>query len=50
VPNDFKTAVASINLGEPVVLRAPRADLSESLQGLAHQLNGRMAAAAAAKA
>lgn len=48
VPNDFKTAVASINLGEPVVLRAPRADLSESLQGLSHLLNGRLAATAKA--
>ena len=44
MPNDFKTAVASINLGEPVVLRAPKADLSESLHGLSHLLNGRVAA------
>jgi Flp pilus assembly CpaE family ATPase len=48
VPNDFKNAVASINLGEPVVVRAPRAELSESLQGLSHLLNGRVVAAKAA--
>jgi pilus assembly protein CpaE len=47
VPNDFKNAVASINLGEPVVVRAPRAELSESLQGLSHLLNGRTPARAA---
>jgi pilus assembly protein CpaE len=40
VPNDFKNAMASINVGEPVVLRAPRAELSTSLAGLAGSLNG----------
>jgi pilus assembly protein CpaE len=35
VPNDFKNAIAAINFGEPVVLRAPRADISTSLIGLA---------------
>ncbi|HSV14152.1 MAG TPA: AAA family ATPase [Tepidisphaeraceae bacterium] len=41
VPNDFRNAVASINVGEPVVLRAPRAELSSSLTGLAGALNGK---------
>jgi Flp pilus assembly CpaE family ATPase len=41
VPNDFRNAVASINVGEPVVLRAPRAELSSSLAGLAGALNGK---------
>jgi pilus assembly protein CpaE len=34
VPNDFKNAIAAINFGEPVVLRAPRSDISTSLIGL----------------
>lgn len=41
VPNDFKNAIAAINFGEPVVLRAPRAEISTSLYGLAGMLNGR---------
>ena len=44
VPNDFKNAINSINYGEPVVLRAPRADISDSLQGLVQLLNGRSGA------
>jgi len=47
VPNDFKNAIAAINFGEPVVLRAPRAEIATSLAALAGQLNGRAAAAAA---
>jgi pilus assembly protein CpaE len=35
IPNDFKNAIAAINYGEPVVLRAPRSEISTSLQGLA---------------
>ena len=35
VPNDFRNAIAAINYGEPVVLRAPRAEISASLIGLA---------------
>jgi pilus assembly protein CpaE len=38
IPNDFKNAIAAINYGEPVVLRAPRSEMSASLQGLAAQL------------
>lgn len=38
IPNDFKNAIASINYGEPVVLRAPRSEISTSIQGLVAQL------------
>jgi pilus assembly protein CpaE len=41
VPNDFKNAIAAINFGEPVVLRAPRSEISMSLTGLATLLNGK---------
>jgi pilus assembly protein CpaE len=40
VPNDFKNAIAAINYGEPVVLRAPKSDMSVSLTGLATFLAG----------
>lgn len=43
VPNDFKNAITAINYGEPVVLRSPRAELSDNLQGLTQVLNGRTA-------
>ena len=48
VPNDFKNAIAAINYGEPVVLRAPRAEMSVSLIGLAESLHNRVAASVAA--
>ena len=48
IPNDFKNAIASINYGEPVVLRAPRSEISTSLLGLASQLLGRQQAGLAA--
>jgi pilus assembly protein CpaE len=38
VPNDFKNAIGAINFGEPVVLRAPRSEMSTSLIGLAAAL------------
>jgi pilus assembly protein CpaE len=41
IPNDYKNAIAAINYGEPVVIRAPRADISTALAGLATALNGR---------
>jgi pilus assembly protein CpaE len=41
IPNDFKNAIGAINFGEPVVLRAPRADMSTSLIALASSLNTR---------
>ena len=44
IPNDFKNAIAAINYGEPVVLRAPRSEISTSLQGLAGQLAGKQQA------
>lgn len=43
VPNDFKNAISAINFGEPVVLRAPRSEISESLTELAGSLNGKHA-------
>jgi MinD-like ATPase involved in chromosome partitioning or flagellar assembly len=48
VPNDFKNAIAAINYGEPVVMRAPRSEMSISLTGLAGMLNGKISAARAA--
>jgi pilus assembly protein CpaE len=47
VPNDFKNAIAAINFGEPVVIRAPRSDMSTSLAGLAMTLAGKPATRAA---
>ena len=44
VPNDFKNAIAAINFGEPVVIRAPRSEISTSLHDLAGSLNGKSAA------
>ena len=48
IPNDFKTAITAINLGEPFVLRAPKTDLSQSLRDLAELLDGKSARALAA--
>lgn len=47
VPNDFKNAIAAINFGEPVVLRAPRSDISTSLIGLTGTLTTKNAQRAA---
>jgi pilus assembly protein CpaE len=44
IPNDFKNAIASINFGEPVVIRAPKADMSISLFEFAGQITGKAAA------
>ncbi|HWE00866.1 MAG TPA: AAA family ATPase [Tepidisphaeraceae bacterium] len=41
VPNDFKNAIAAINFGEPVVLRAPKSEMSVSLCGLAASISGK---------
>jgi len=46
VPNDFKNAIAAINYGEPVVLRAPKSEMSTSLEGLSKMLSTRSGAAA----
>jgi len=40
IPNDFKNAIAAINFGEPVVLRAPRSEMSTSLMELTTLLGG----------
>ena len=42
VPNDFKNAMAAINFGEPVVIRAPRSEMSASLLSLAQSLGGKL--------
>jgi pilus assembly protein CpaE len=47
IPNDFKNAIAAINYGEPVVLRAPRSEISTSMTGLATHLSQRSAPAPA---
>ena len=44
IPNDFKNAIGAINFGEPVVLRAPRSEISTSLRDLAGSLHTRAAA------
>ncbi|HEX8912016.1 MAG TPA: AAA family ATPase [Humisphaera sp.] len=48
IPNDFKNAIAAINFGEPVLIRAPRSEISAALGALATALSGRGAKAAAA--
>lgn len=48
VPNDFKNAIAAINFGEPVVIRAPKADMSVSLLQLASTLMDKAQQAVAA--
>ena len=41
IPNDFKNTISAVNYGEPVILRSPKAEVSQSLGALAKQLNGR---------
>jgi len=41
VPNDFKNAIAAINFGEPVVLRSPKSEISQSLVQLASKLSAK---------
>jgi pilus assembly protein CpaE len=48
IPNDFKNAIAAINFGEPVVLRAPKTEMSQSLIALAATLSGKEPIAKAA--
>lgn len=48
IPNDFKTAIGAINLGEPFVLRAPKTEISQSIIGFADQLSGKNVRAIAA--
>ena len=47
VPNDFKNAIAALNYGEPVVLRAPRSEMADSLRRLAAEVGRRKDRAAA---
>ncbi len=47
LPNDFPTAMASINFGEPVTQRSPRTELSRSIVALAQLLAARDAEPAA---
>jgi pilus assembly protein CpaE len=48
VPNDFKNAIAAINFGEPVVLRSPRSEISQSLMQLATTLGTKTTAGSVA--
>jgi len=50
VPNDFKNAIAAINFGEPVVLRAPKSEMSQSITELAAMLAGKTEDTTVAKA
>lgn len=43
IPNDFKNAIAAINFGEPVVIRAPKAEMSTAMFGLAESLTRKAA-------
>lgn len=38
IPNDYKTALAAINYGEPAVVRSPKAEMSVSLKRFADSL------------
>jgi pilus assembly protein CpaE len=40
IKNDFKNAINAINFGEPVVLRSPKSEMSQSLISLAESLRG----------
>lgn len=48
IPNDFKNAINAINFGEPVVIRAPKTEISVSLRELATALAGKAGASKAA--
>jgi pilus assembly protein CpaE len=40
IPNDFRSAIAAINYGQPLVLRSPKAEISSSYGRLVQMLNG----------
>ena len=46
IPNDYKTAIGSINYGEPAVVRSPRAEMSVALQKLVGDVAGKAEASA----
>jgi pilus assembly protein CpaE len=48
VPNDFKNAIAAINYGEPVVIRTPKSEMSQSLIELTQSLQNKQAVKEAA--
>ena len=48
IPNDFKNAIASINFGEPVVLRAPKSEIAQSLIQLAGMVGAKVGQTAVA--
>jgi pilus assembly protein CpaE len=41
LPNDYKNAIAAVNYGEPLIMRAPRSEICESFAGLTQMLNGK---------
>jgi len=47
IPNDFKTAIAAINYGEPFVISSPRAELSQCITEFGQLLMGKQVAQAA---
>jgi pilus assembly protein CpaE len=48
IPNDFKNALAATNFGEPVVLRAPKSEMSVALREMAKRLGVKTSSQAAA--
>jgi pilus assembly protein CpaE len=47
IPNDFKTAIAAINYGEPFVVSQPRAEISQCITEFGQTLVGRQISQAA---
>lgn len=47
VPNDFKTAIAAINYGEPFVITSPRTEISQCIADFGQMLMGRQISQAA---
>jgi pilus assembly protein CpaE len=48
IPNDYKNAIAAINFGEPVVIRAPRSEMSQALNDVTRFISSSMASLAKA--
>ncbi|GIW77173.1 MAG: transcriptional regulator [Phycisphaerae bacterium] len=47
IPNDFKTAIAAINYGEPFVISTPRAEISQCISEFGQMLMGKVVSQAA---
>ncbi len=47
IPNDFKTAIAAINYGEPFVVSSPRAEISQCIADFGQMLMGKQLSQAA---